>query len=1104
MVTQNGTTSATKIPSPRKRKPRTPQQTSTAVKLNTGLSIWRGQMNEEYLSELKPWSRAVKIYQEMQDDVVIGSLFEAIKTPLLAAPFEVIAASDDEADVMAKKFIEENLFKMPDLEWTSHVEEMLEFMDMGFAISEKVVEKGTDGMMYLTALIPIGQESLDTWGEIDEFGRVKSFNQRDKNGKILSAPMDKLLHFTFRGRKRNPQGRGILRSLYRPWFFKKNLETIEAIGAERDVGNAPVVTLKEGVKYTQTDLDNLASALEGFRMDEAVYVILPGGATLEAYGGGNKVYNVREMIRDWQHLIRQRFFADFISLGSEAVGTQALADEMTTFFGLALRSIQEKMLSVWNRQLIPWIFEVNNLHPAEYPRLEWLRPHDMNLQSLAQAYNTLIGANMLDPNDTELRNRVRTQLGLKPLEGPLQVPETDEGLEEEAIPEEEVMEASESRYGFAEDDIPHYLVPNFVSQVRHEINDIIHDIQNPDHSDPTAWIAVSRTAALTTIDGYLNMASLRNALEPKLQDLVQFLQTAKTVILRYEDIDEILEAFEEDDGTYTISEFATPTASPSATKADTSAKPTGGTAGGQIPESQKFVAVFRDEKGRGVAVFIRAKDQSSAMETAKKIEAGISSRLPGGKLARLLGSGNQELWVSPEEMESARRPEQERQSKGDVDKEPTTTPSTTTTTGTPETGGKWSRGQIAKRVTIGAALGAGVDVGMRLLQGRFKGFTALKNVFAENTQKFGLVDIFTRRIIGSKLNVPQSAQGTQELKENIHYSPEGAVRHPDVKKLKARIDGLMQQYRTRIIDADRTLDSLIKARTKARRTSGGYRGGPEVRILLLSMVDDAISEVTSSSNLAEQQFASIDLNLLTQDDADLSADWFRALLIRLESQVSAHELGMKQGTMMLTLAAVIKAAGMRGYDRIVETAKYLRGQTAFLEEQQFQAGPEDLQYDILHRVMKQATWLLGRVPEWEDIQDLYALGKLKLTDVDFELLTILKRSGIFEEDAEYHFQGDPEDLIQEANDTIDIIQMLLRTYESTKRQIESGTDLRPETLSDQRFKGQTVLDAIGLLKNMISFATKQGWGSTARRIEGLTQQAMRDVEARKDAGYSPL
>jgi len=1004
---------------------------------------------------------------------------------------------------MAKAFVEENLFKMPDLEWTSHVEEMLEFMDMGFAISEKVVEKGTDGMMYLTALIPIGQESLDTWGEIDEFGRVKSFNQRDKNGKILSAPMDKLLHFTFRGRKRNPQGRGILRSLYRPWFFKKNLETIEAIGAERDVGNAPVVTLKEGVKYTQTDLDNLASALEGFRMDEAVYVILPGGATLEAYGGGNKVYNVREMIRDWQHLIRQRFFADFISLGSEAVGTQALADEMTTFFGLALRSIQEKMLSVWNRQLIPWIFEVNNLHPAEYPRLEWLRPHDMNLQSLAQAYNTLIGANMLDPNDTELRNRVRTQLGLKPLEGPLQIPETDEGLEEdEAIPEEEVMEASEdlALSIFAEDDIPHYLVPNFVSQVRHEINDLIHEIQNPDHDDPTAWIAVSRTAALTTIDGYLNMGGLRNALEPKLQDLVQFLQTAKTVILRYEeqsdyqfqpykklwggqkggyldtgpgpvmdelrrrfdrmlqndaytpqtllrdvnafwdrlmrmnvgvgeadtellrvveqvrdnlqrrinleeDCDEILEAFEEDDGTYTISEFAQPVAG-IALKREQSVRmnpdrSTQSKAGRSISESEKFVAVFRDEKGRGVAVFIRAKDQSAAMETAKKIESGISSRLPGGKLARLLGSGNQELWVSPEEMESARRPEQERQSKDGVDKDDGG--------GTPRPGGgggitdtpeQKPLTQTGKAITVGAVAGAAASVGGKLIAGRLRGFTALKDVFEENTQKFGIFD-FLR-------GVPKSARGTQETKENIHRSPEGAARHPDVKKLKSRIDGLMQQYRTRIIDADRTLDALIKARTKARRTSGGYRGGPNVRILLLSMVDDAIAEVTASSNLAEQQF---------------------------------------------------------------------------------QGGPEDLQYDILHQVMKQATWLLGRVPEWEDMQDLYALGKLKLTDVDWELLNILKRSNIFEEDAEYHFQGDPEDLIQEAKDTVNIIKGFFEIITMNRRLLRDATDYSAMHTADSIIiaNQRKIRDATGLLHHMVNFASKQGWQDTVGTLKDMIE-----------------
>ena len=218
----------------------------------------------------------------------------------------------------------------------------------------------------------------------------------------------------------------------------------------------------------------------------------------------------------------------------------------------------------------------------------------------------------------------------------------------------------------------------------------------------------------------------------------------------------------------------------------------------------------------------------------------------------------------------------------------------------------------------------------------------------------------------------------------------------------------MQQYRTRIIDADRTLDALIKARTKARRTSGGYRGGPEVRILLLSMVDDAIAEVTASSNLAEQQF---------------------------------------------------------------------------------QGGPEDLQYDILHQVMKQATWLLGRVPEWEDMQDLYALGKLKLTDVDWELLNILKRSNIFEEDAEYHFQGDPEDLIQEAKDTVNIIKGFFEIITMNRRLLRDATDYSAMHTADSIIiaNQRKIRDATGLLHHMVNFASKQGWQDTVGTLKDMIE-----------------
>ncbi|KKK63510.1 hypothetical protein LCGC14_2993550, partial [marine sediment metagenome] len=230
-----------------------------------------------------------------------------------------------------------------------------------------------------------------------------------------------------------PQGRSLLRSLYRPWYFKKNMEAIEAIGVERDVGGAPIVSLGEGV-YTDNDITRIREGLEGLRMDETLYMIMPNGTEIEAYGGGSKSYNVREIIRDWQHLIRQRFFADFLSLGSEQVGTQALAKEMNTFFSLALGAIQTRMMETWNDQLIPWLFEWNHWQPESgLPNLVWSKVGQRNLQSIAQAYNSLVGSGLLTPDDS-IEEQIRAEAGLPPL--------TPEMLEvKRALRDKEIREA---------------------------------------------------------------------------------------------------------------------------------------------------------------------------------------------------------------------------------------------------------------------------------------------------------------------------------------------------------------------------------------------------------------------------------------------------------------------------------------------------------------------------------------------------------------------------------------------------------------------------------------------------------------------------------------
>jgi len=91
----------------------------------TGLSIWKGIVSEEYLPELRPWTKAYKVITEMQDDVVLGTLLESVITPLLDAPFEIRPASDSDADMEAAQWLEANTIKSERFSWLDHVEEIM-------------------------------------------------------------------------------------------------------------------------------------------------------------------------------------------------------------------------------------------------------------------------------------------------------------------------------------------------------------------------------------------------------------------------------------------------------------------------------------------------------------------------------------------------------------------------------------------------------------------------------------------------------------------------------------------------------------------------------------------------------------------------------------------------------------------------------------------------------------------------------------------------------------------------------------------------------------------------------------------------------------------
>ena len=340
----------------------------------------------------------------MLDDVIIGTLLDAIKWPLLAADFDVEAASEEQPDLDAKEFLWQNMNMMHRQTWRSHVVDALESIEWGFSIGEIVLEKRDDGRLWLANIEPRGQETLFKWGFDNEEDRdiATSFIQRDPDtGSTHDIPLDKTVHMTFRGRKGNPQGKPLLRDIYRPWRFQKDMENLEAIGVERDVGGMPIYEWPEEPHETE-DEDAVKEMLRNLRNDEEAYAMIPHGAKLIAYSGGSKNMDIGAVIDRYKKEILMRGFAQWLMLGMGNVGTQALVQGDQDFFQLGLQAIQQILLETWNQQLVSFLFRYNSFPGiTELPRMRWNNPGKVDLSALLDAYVKGGQAGILTPTEDD-------------------------------------------------------------------------------------------------------------------------------------------------------------------------------------------------------------------------------------------------------------------------------------------------------------------------------------------------------------------------------------------------------------------------------------------------------------------------------------------------------------------------------------------------------------------------------------------------------------------------------------------------------------------------------------------------------------------------------
>lgn len=405
----------------------------------SGLQYSAGIVDEEFLAQLK-WPKSIDIYKEMSsNDPVIGAMLFAIEMLIRQVEWKVEPAEDSEQAREIAQFVE-SCFHDMEMSWEETISEIITFLHYGFSINEIVYKrrmgprvtdkrfksKFNDGRYGWRKLAPRAQDTITEFVFDDKGGLKEVVQQIPTSFKEVRLPRDKFLLFRANSRKDNPTSTSVLRTAYRPWYFKKKIEEFEAIGVERDLAGLPIAKIPAAYMspYATSEqkavYETVKKIVTSIRKNEQAGVVWPLEYTedgkemfkieLLSANSPAKLYNTEEIIQRYNANIAQTMLADFILLGQKSVGSFALSSDKTRMFAVAIGAWLGVIASVFNTHAIPQLLEINDIDPALTPKLVHGDIEARNPAEIADYFSKLALGSFIN-QDTNLENWLRDQVG---------------------------------------------------------------------------------------------------------------------------------------------------------------------------------------------------------------------------------------------------------------------------------------------------------------------------------------------------------------------------------------------------------------------------------------------------------------------------------------------------------------------------------------------------------------------------------------------------------------------------------------------------------------------------------------------------------------------
>jgi len=279
-----------------------------------------------------------------------------------------------------------------------------------------LTEKDEKGRVYWKNMHFRPQTTIARW-KYNKVGDLDFIVQQTPDSDEVEIKASKCLLFHVAKTQSSPRGKSLFRNAYRDWYYKTNIEKIEAIGIERDLTGLPVLSAPDSCELQDEHgkLNKLGQwawqTVRNVKRNSQEGLVLPAEWTFKLVGSpGQRQFDLNDVINRYSSNIALSMLSQFLVLGvTNSSGSFALAKEQSSLFHTAIEGIALGIANAVNSQFIgSEALSIFNTTDTK-PKLKPVGVERVDLNDLASFLGRLLKYNIITPDDKLeefLRDRV--------------------------------------------------------------------------------------------------------------------------------------------------------------------------------------------------------------------------------------------------------------------------------------------------------------------------------------------------------------------------------------------------------------------------------------------------------------------------------------------------------------------------------------------------------------------------------------------------------------------------------------------------------------------------------------------------------------------------